>query len=82
MTKMAARSVFNKNPSHIFFSGTSVGPDVILAQETELCSVQTLSTVCNVQSVASFNSFKYKHKEMESMLAGGRSRFCCFVPII
>ena len=53
-----------------------------LAQETEPGSVQARSTICYVQGVAPFYSFKYKYTEMESRLAGGRSRFCCFVPII
>ena len=54
-----------------------------LAQETEPGCVQARSTICHVQGVARFfYSFKYKHTEMESMLAGGQGRFCCFVPII
>ena len=53
-----------------------------LAQETEPGSVQARSTICYIQGVAPFYSFKYKFTEMESMLGDGRSRFCCFVPII
>ena len=51
-------------------------------KETEPGSVQARSTICYVQGVAPFYSFKYKYREIESWLAGGRSQFCCFVPII
>ena len=49
-----------------------------LAQETEPGIVQARSTICYVQCVAPFYSFKYKYTEMESRLAGGRSRFLLF----
>ena len=53
-----------------------------LAQETEPGSVQARCTICYVQGVAPFYSFKYKYTEIESRLAGGRSRSCCFVTVI
>ena len=49
-----------------------------LAQETEPGSVQARSTICYIQGVAPFYSFKYNYTEIESRLVGGRSRFCCF----